>query len=549
MNKRSSGPDGPVILVKGVPARWLDVPELVRDKARAHGDAPFCVVEGQALSYRELDERSDRVAANLAAAGVAPGDCVASLMFNCVEQLLAWIGASKLGAIWAPLNGSLTGDDLTHTLRDTGATLLVVDEDGADKLDAVPADLVERLQIYVATPAASHARFATFAELLAPASALPARRIGPQTPAMILYSGGTTGLPKGVVLPQFALVCAAYRYGEVMGVSPQDRHYSTLPLFHAGGVEIGILGPLANDMRTTLDRRFSASTYWDRVRDTGATVIDPLGTMMTVLAQQPQTPRDREHQARIGIGVTGQVPEWVPQAFERRFGVTVVDIYGNTESGGAMLTSNQSSLRAPRLVGHPNGWSQIAILDDHDGELPAGQVGRIAMRPTIPYTFMLGYHNNPAKTVEVWRNLWLHTGDLGQLDEAGNLYFVGRQAHWLRRRGENISAHEVESILSEHPAVAECIVVGVPSELGEEDVKAWIIARGETPAPEALAQWCIDRMAPFKVPRYFQFVTEFPRSAAKQEVERAKLKALGNQGAWDRERHMGRLSAQGSRSR
>ena len=196
------------------------------------------------------------------------------------------------------------------------------------------------------------------------------------------------------------------------------------------------------------------------------------------------------------------------------------------------------------MVGHPNGWSTIGILDDHDGELPAGAVGRIAMRPTIPYTFMLGYHNNPAKTVETWRNLWLHTGDLGRLDEAGNLYFVGRQAHWLRRRGENISAHEVEGILAGHPDVVECIVTGVPSELGEEDVKAWIIARVAEPDPLALARWCIERMAPFKVPRWFEFVTEFPRSAAKQEVERAKLRARGNDTAWDREAHMGRLSAQ-----
>jgi crotonobetaine/carnitine-CoA ligase len=398
--------------------------------------------------------------------------------------------------------------------------------------------------VFDASAGSSGGRFARFDELLAPACAPPTPVIGPGTPAMILYSGGTTGLPKGVVLPQFALVSAAYRYREVMRATPADRHFSTLPLFHAGGVELGILGPLLSDMRTTLDRRFSASTYWHRVKETGSTVLDLLGTMMTVLVQRPADPIDRSHGARITVGVTGQVPDTVPLEFERRFGLDVVDIYGNTESGGAMLTSNQSSLRAPRLVGHPNGWSTIAILDDNDCELPAGEVGRIAMRPTIPFTFMLGYHDNPARTVEAWRNQWLHTGDLGRLDEAGNLYFVGRQAHWLRRRGENISAHEVEGILAAHPGVAECIVTGVPSELGEEDVKAWVIARGTPPDPVTLARWCIERMAPFKVPRYIEFVADFPRSAAKQEVERAKLRAFGNATAWDREAHMGRLSGQ-----
>ena len=533
-----------MIVMKGRPAEWLDVPSLVREKARRHGDAPFCCIEGRSLTYRELDERSDRVAAQLAARGVVPGDRVASLMFNCVEQVLAWIGTSKLGAIWAPLNGSLVGDDLVHTVRDTGAAVLVVDGDGAARLRVLPAEMLRALQVFEVVEDAPSGRFARFEELLAPGTAPAGAPIGPGTPAMILYSGGTTGLPKGVVLPQFALVCAAYRYREVMRATPADRHYSTLPLFHAGGVELGILGPLLSDMRTTLDRRFSASTYWQRVKDTGSTILDPLGTMMTVLVQRPADPIDRAHGARISVGVTGQVPETVPAEFERRFRIEVVDIYGNTESGGAMLTSNQSALRTPRLVGHPNGWSTIGILDDNDDMLPAGAVGRIAMRPTIPFTFMLGYHNNPAKTVETWRNLWLHTGDLGRLDEAGNLYFVGRQAHWMRRRGENISAHEVEGILAAHPNVAECIVTGVPSELGEEDVKAWIIARDAAPDPAALARWCIERMAPFKVPRWFEFVTDFPRSAAKQEVERAKLRARGNDAAWDREAHMGRLSAQ-----
>lgn len=532
------------ILLKGRPAQWLDVPALVRGKARQHGDQAFCVIEGEALSYRELDQLSDQVAGNLAACGVVAGSVVAGLMFNCVEQLLAWIGTSKLGAIWAPLNGSLTGDDLAYTVRDTGARVLIVDRECAVRLPLLDEALRASLTVFVAGHGADAGAHAGFAELLQGASVPVAPMIGPGSPAMILYSGGTTGLPKGVVLPQFALVCAAYRYGEVMGVSASDRHFSTLPMFHAGGVEIGILGPLLNDMRTTLDRRFSASNYWQRVRQSEATVIDPLGTMMTVLTQQAAGALDREHGARVSIGVTGQVPQSVPALFEQRFGVNVVDIYGNTESGGAMLTSNQSSLRAPHLVGHPNGWSTIGILDDHDCELPTGQVGRIAMRPTIPFSFMLGYHNNPSRTVEVWRNLWLHTGDLGRLDEAGNLYFVGRQAHWLRRRGENISAHEVEGILSTHPDVAECIVVGVASELGEEDVKAWIIARGPNPDPAAIARWCVGRMAAFKVPRYFEFVDAFPRSAAKQEVERAKLKARSNDAAWDRERHLGRLSAQ-----
>jgi crotonobetaine/carnitine-CoA ligase len=540
----------PPILVKGRPAPWHDAPALLRDKALQHGDKIFCVIDGRGLSYVELDRLCDRVGANLAAAGVCEGDCVASMMFNCAEQLCGWIGANRIGAIWAPFNASLAGDDFAYTLRDSGARVLIVDGENAPKIATLPNDLLTGLRVYVVAaggvvPGHGAAGTEPFDRLLAePPAPLPAVRLGPDMPAMVLYSGGTTGMPKGVLLPHFAFICVGFRYGEVLGVSTLDHHYTTLPMFHASGIQLGILGPLLNDMTTTMDRRFSASGFWQRVRACGATVIDPIGTMMTALVQQPASAADRNHRVRISTGVNGQIPPEVPAEFSRRFGVRIVDIYGNTECGAAMATSNIAQV--PGSVGHPNGWSEIAIVDEHDNRLAAGEIGKIVLRPTIPFSFMLGYHNNPAKTVETWRNLWVHTGDLGRLDEAGNLFFVGREAHWIRRRGENISAHEIETILSQHPGVRECIVIGVPSELGEEDVKAWIIPADKRPLEEELARWCISRMAPFKVPRYLEFTDSFPRSATKQEVERAKLKRLGNEHAWDRERHLGRLSGQGT---
>ena len=548
---------GPPIMVKGKPVPWHDAPALLRDKARQHGDKIFCEIDGRKLSYRELDHLSDLLGARLAALGVKPGDCVGSLMFNCAEQVLGWIGSNRIGAVWAPFNASLTGDDLAYTLRDSTVRVLLVDSENVPKIVALPAELRAGLKVFVAPPygSADGARacrelcaqhgFEVFDKLVSgPAAPLPVIALEPGMPAMILYSGGTTGLPKGIVLPHFAFVSVGLRYGEALATSASDHHYTTLPLFHASGIQLGILGPLLNDMTVTMDRRFSASGFWQRVQECGATVIDPIGTMMTALVHQPAGPQDRAHRVRITTGVNAGIPPTVPVEFTRRFGVKIVDIYGNTECGAAMATSNIAQV--PGSVGHPNGWSEIAIFDEHDNRLPTGQVGKIALRPTIPYSFMLGYHNNPAKTVEVWRNLWVHTGDLGRLDEGGNLFFVGREAHWMRRRGENISAHEIESILSQHPGVRECIVIGVPSPMGEEDVKVWIIRSGEQPTEEELARWCIGRMAPFKVPRYFEFTDSFPRSATKQEVERPKLKLLGNDAAWDRELHLGRLSAQGA---
>ena len=559
-NTQQTADSGPPIMVKGKPAPWNDVPALVRDKARRHGDKVFTTIDGRPVSYREIDELSDRVAAHLVALGVRPGDCVGSLMFNCAEHVFCWIGSNRAGALWAPFNASLLGDDLAYTVRDSGARLLIVDTENADKVAALPEALRQGLRIFVAAPhgspegvrtrdqlCAQHG-FEPFERLLAdPVPPLPQLALGPDTPAMILYSGGTTGMPKGIVLPQFSFVCVGFRYGEVLATTPADHHYTTLPLFHCSGIQLGILGPMINDMTSTMDRRFTASGYWERVVECGATVIDPIGTMMTALVQQPPGPLDRAHKVRITTGVNGQIPATVPVEFGRRFGIHIIDIYGNTECGAAMATSNIAQV--PGSVGHPNGWSEVAIFDEHDNRLPPGAVGKLVLRPTVPFSFMLGYHNNPAKTAEVLRNLWVHTGDLGKLDDAGNLFFVGREAHWIRRRGENISAHEIESIISQYPGVRECIVIGVPSPMGEEDVKVWIIPGDPRPTEEEIARWSISRMAPFKVPRFFEFTPSFPRSATKQEVERPKLKLLGNEKSWDREHHLGRLTAQGGAKR
>jgi crotonobetaine/carnitine-CoA ligase len=443
------------------------------------------------------------------------------------------------------LNAGLTGEDLMHWLRDAAAEIVIVEPESWARVEPLRGALPERTT-FICTGAAP-AGAGSFADLLAPAARPEPTEIHPGDPAMIIYSGGTTGLPKGIVLPHFALVAVGLRYGEVTGAGKGDRHFTTLPLFHVGGTQLGLIGPLCNDVTTVIDRRFSASGYWARVAEVGATIIDPIGTMMTVLTQAEPRPEDMGHGVRFCFGVTGQIPTSVPSRFAERFGIPVVDIYGLTESGGAMLTSNRPPDGVPGSVGRPHGWSEIMIADALDQPLPPGAEGEILMRPVVPFTFMIGYHNNPDATARTLRNMWLHTGDLGRLDEEGNLFFIGRQAHWLRRRGENISAYEVENILTRHPKVREVVVVGVPAELGEEDVKACIIPEGPAFDPVDLIEWSIGQMALFKVPRYVEFMDDFPRSVTKREVERAKVKALGNEKAWDRDKVMGHLSSQSRR--
>ncbi|MGE4239074.1 class I adenylate-forming enzyme family protein [Ramlibacter sp.] len=521
-------------------APWSTLGELIRARALARPDGVRIAIDGRTLTYAELDAQSDRVAQNLRAAGVRKGDRVACLMFNCVEQLLVWIGTVKIGAVWVPINASVAGNDLQHVLDDASPSLIFIDDDNEPKLDAVRFD---GLQVKVGR-VSTHGRggFEQFLREHEPIEREAA--IAPGDPAVILYTGGTTGLPKGVVLPHFAWIAAGMRYVEALGITAGDRHYSVLPMFHVGGLMAGLIGPIYADIPTTLDRWFSASAFWQRVNDTGATVVDPIGTMFAVLAKSPPHALERSHRVRVATGAFGQLPWDTVQGFADRFGIGFVNLYSLSEGGGLMIVNNPLGSTKPQSNGRASRWVDIMIADAQGFPAPAGVQGEILLRPRIPHTFMLGYHNAPERTAQVLQGLWLHTGDLGHLDEEGYLYFTGRQAHFLRRRGENISAHEVEAVVATCPGVFEVAVVGVPSDLGEDDVKAFVIASpNATPDPRAVFDWCRERLAYFKVPRYVEFVADFPRSAAKREIERHKLKALPHDAAWDAEKVVGRLTA------
>jgi len=518
---------------------WQHVSELIAARGQAMPDRLAVEVCGRAMTYGEVDAAASRVAWNLARLGVGKGDRVANLAFNCLEQLLVWFGANRLGAVWVPLNATLEGRDLVYALSDAAPKVLFVDTECRERLDTIWAELTPPPQRVLIGGEGEH----SFDRFLSSDGAPQAVEILGADPAVIIYTGGTTGAPKGVVLPHMAWIASGYRYIDTFAVGPDDRHLCVTSLFHNAGLMIGTIGPIVAGIPTFVERWFSASNFWRRACETGATVIDPIGTMVTLLCHQPPGPLDRAHRVRVSLGVLSQVPPTIADTFRTRFGLKVVNVYSLSETGGVLIVHNKADSPKPDANGKPWGWCEIRIVDEADRTLPPGQPGEIAMRPTVPFTFMLGYLNNPEATVRCFRNLWLHTGDIGYLDEDGYLFFTGRQAHWLRTRGENVSAYEVETIISAYPGVREAIIVGVPAALGEEDVKLFVIPHeGAQVDPAALYQWCQGRMAPFKFPRFVELADDFPRSSTKREVERHKLKAQPNDQAWDAEAVFGRLS-------
>jgi acyl-CoA synthetase (AMP-forming)/AMP-acid ligase II len=276
-------------------------------------------------------------------------------------------------------------------------------------------------------------------------------------------------------------------------------------------------------------RWFSVSEFWDLVKKYEATHFKFIGTMLTALYNESKDP-PQSNPARYGIGAP--VPTEIHEEFENRFDVRLIEGYGLTETA---TTAAQNPIEAPKQgsFGTPHDHVRMTVVDEDDEPLPPGERGEIVVRPTAPWTMMSRYYGKPEATVEAWQNLWLHTGDIGYRDEEGYFYFVERKAHSIRRRGENISSAEVERILNHHPEVDESAVVGVTSELGEEDVKAYIVPRTDELSPEAVLDHLEGRLAYFKVPRYVEFTQEFPKTST-QRIEKYKLKQRGIGDAWDR---------------
>jgi crotonobetaine/carnitine-CoA ligase len=528
-----------MISVKGEQIGHVSVLQALDEAARTRGNAFAIEIDGERLTFADWRAGAERLSRQLYKRGVRRGDVVATLMYNNAAQLFIWFGTIRLGAIWSPLNVALKGDDLDYTLRDCAPKYLFADTEALAKVRELASCSLSEDQIFCLSPEAGE-RVQAFEQLLTDdAPPAPETEIMPGDPAVIVYTGGTTGLPKGVVLPHFAYVAGGLRYREFWDPQPDDVHYSVMQFFHVGCQHGAVLAPLYGGVPSVIDRWFSASRYWARVRETNATLIDPLGTMLAILNKQPVSAADKQHRVRCCWFATAHLPRSVLDEFQERFGVKLQPgTYAQSETGGNYVVSQRlhDERHPPGACGKPWGWAELRIADEQDNALPAGEVGEILLRPVAPFTFMLRYHNKPEITQRALRNQWFHSGDMGWLDEDGYLFYKGRQAHWIRRRGENISAFEVESVIANHPLVQEVAIVGVPSELGEDEIKAFIILAPDADIdPWDIVTLCEQRLASFKAPRFVEFVSDFPRSAAKREVLREKLQTLGVNGAWDRE--------------
>lgn len=534
--KMDASPRNEPIILNGHSVTAPTLASVLRMRASL-GDKVYAIVDDGELSFAEADARANSIASGLIAAGVKAGDVVVTYMYNSIDHVCAWFGCAKIGAIWAPVNIALVNLDLLYTLRNAGPKAFFIDAELLPNYEQIRAELARDDLVEIVRGAAGPVAGLRFEDLVRNRAEDPGIEVSPYAPAAIIYTGGSTGMPKGVVVSSLWFTAAALRYKEMFEVTPADVHMGVGQLCHAIGSAIDIFTPLYWGIRTIVPRWFSASRFWELARENEATIVGCLvGPLIAMLCSRPESPADRDHALRITASGTAQIPWETAAEFERRFGIELLEIYAQTESGPMGPVGQRRGDRPYYSQGRPNGWCEIAIADEHDNLLPPGQEGQILIRSTVPGTFMLDYHGVPHKFVEACQNFWFHSGDIGVIDDNGFLHFKGRFAHSIRHRGENISVFELEQTILMHPAIEECAAVGVSSPIGDEDVKIFVqIRSGETVSPDEIIRFCLDRIAYFKVPRFIEFVDSMPRSTVKNEIERHKLRELGIGAAWDRE--------------
>ena len=491
-----------------VPPSERTLPALLERQAAASRDRAYLRIGDTVRTVGEMRDTVARTAGAFAAAGVTAGDRVAIMAENRVELIDAWFACAWLGAILVPLNTATRGPQLQHVLLNSGSRVLAIEPElfhQLDVLDELPSEL-ERIWL-LGSEGGAPWRGLPVEPFPAPGPPVPAHPVRPGDTVAILYTSGTTGPSKGVMCPHAQFYWWALSTAEMLGGLDQDDVlYTCLPLFHTNALNT-CMQALVHGAVVVVGPRFSASRFWSRVAEADATVTYLLGAMVAILAKTPPSPHDRAHRLRVALAPATQAE--LHGLFHDRFGLVLRDGFGMTETN-AVIGARDGEQR-PGTMGRAMKGYQVKIVDDDDNELPDGTAGELVMRADEPFAFATGYWRMPDKTVESWRNLWFHSGDRAVRDPDGSIRFLDRLKDAIRRRGENISAWEVEQVLQSHADVAAAAVIPVPSELGEDEVMACIVLReGAEPDPAALIGHCEPRLAYFAIPRYLEFLDALP---------------------------------------
>lgn len=505
-------------------------PRLVHESCERFGTRVFANLPGGELTFAELPSVLARAAGGFTALGVGRGDRVAILSENRLEFVTALWSQGWLGSVGVPINTGLRSTALLHALNNSGAKVLVIESERLQQLEELTAQLTSLETVVIVGHADESAlgglTTRDWNDLMDNAAELPPADVEFSDPFIMMFTSGTTGPAKGVVTSHHHHYCYSVPLVDNLNWGPGSHLYTPLPLFHAAAHNTVLLPGLVAGAEVTIRRRFSATEFWSDVTQTGATHALLIGALGNILARQHPVPAEQAH--RLETLWCGPPPT-DREGFASRFGVDLLyQGYAMTEVYPCQLVRDHPDKPA-NCVGRASELFELDLVDPDDAPVARDgrTVGEIVVRPKLPFAMMTEYHENPTATAHAFRNLWFHTGDLARMDQDGYVLLEGRGGDAIRRRGENISASEIERQVLTHPGVELAAAFGVPSDLGEDDVKLDVVLRGGARLDAVeLLEFLRDRLPNFALPRYIQFRTELPLTPSLR-VEKHRLRSEG----------------------
>lgn len=492
----------------------LNIAYMLRESAKAYPHKPALLFDGGSLTYGQVDRLSDQLAAGLRATGFAPGDAIGLQLPNVPQFVISYFALLKAGCVVVPMNVLLKAAEVAYQLGDSQAKALITWSGVADEAAKAATEAGVR-RLYVVSPAGARDTMVgePFEALFSVADPdLPAQmaQCDPGDTAVIIYTSGTTGVPKGAELTHFQLLMNADTPGRLFGIRDDDVVLVALPLFHVFGLSSELNICMRFGATMSLMPRFNAAAAVEAIHRDRVTVFEGVPTMFIALLELPDIRPDQIASLRVGVSGGASLPSEVLDAFEKRFGIVILEGYGLTETASTTTFNISETERKPYSVGKPIWGVDVQVWDEEDRVLPPGQdqVGEVVVRGV---NVMKGYHNNPGATAAAFTDGWMRTGDLGYLDEDGYLFIVDRKKDLIIRGGFNVYPREIEEVLYTHPAIAEAAVIGIPDRRLGEEIKAVVVARpGMALAEAEVIEFVKERVAPYKYPRAVEIRLSVP---------------------------------------
>jgi len=509
---------------------------ILRQQSELIPNNLFLSFNRRSYSYKDSAQIVHSISSAFQELGINENDAVGIMLPNSSEFVFSWLACSTIGALAVPINPTYKSDLLDYLFKDSGIKGLVIEKSLLPELNLLPIETLQKLEWIaivggvddsVLTKSISKQLDFQHLQNKEPLRKFP--NIDFRRPNCVIYTSGTTGPSKGVVLSNAALLAGSLTFIEIVDLKHDDVVLTPLPLFHGIASRQGVFACLIQGAHLVLEERFSASNFWRQVVEARATIAHTMFNIPAMLKAQPISPYERQHNLRAMYNASHD------EEFEKRFNVSLLEAYGLIET--AITIYSPFSEKKWGSCGKIHREWEARLVDDMDFPVPTGETGELLLRPKSPWLFMDGYLNKPSATLGSLQNLWFHTGDYLRQDHEGFFYFSGRKKERIRRRGENISAWEIEKVVSEHPDVELCAAMGYPSEVGDDDVRLAVqLCHGASVKPSLLMDWLQERLPPFMLPRYIEFHVDLPLTPTKK-VQKNKLIDSGLlPTAWDREK-------------